>query len=204
MRSGKRHTRWLITLAVVVVGGTMVTQNVRRRGPFQYREKAAGSVYDISVIRRGWPLTCLGRSDVFETTYVPPIGLKTQRVATFIDEPDWNLRNVQLWAIVGDIVLGLLMIVCSAIIVQYWLRQQARPFQFRLRTFFIATAVVALAVMLIDQSVMSVYALLYPPLAVGLVSIPAVVGLILEYLARRSDRRLAQLRARYNLPESPD
>jgi len=109
---------------------------------------------------------------------------------------DW--RSLQSWAIAGNVALGILMLAATAVLAEYWRRGRTGPFQFSLRTLLSATALVAVVLALLENKFLHMSALLYPPLAVGLVSLPAVFGLAMQHYMRRSDRRLSELRSRYS------
>jgi hypothetical protein len=198
MNAPRRSIGLFLTAIVLAgLGAALLTQNLRNRGPFHLRERTLHGVYDVRIIRRGWPFASYERTDVSIT--IANVGLppETYRLPATIKRPAMDVRNPQSWAIVGNVTLGLLMLASTAIVAEYWRRHRTGPFQFSLRSMLIATALVAAILALIDENVMPVSALLYLPLAVGLVSLPAVGGLVLQYYVRRSDQRLSELRSRY-------
>ncbi|MCA9125211.1 MAG: hypothetical protein H6822_00090 [Planctomycetaceae bacterium] len=198
MNPPRRNIGPTFTVAIVViVAATSLAQNLRTRGPFHLREATQSEIWDADILRRGWPFPYYERVDV-SVTFRAMFGPETQKLLPTIKRPAMDWRNLQSWAIVGDVALGILMLVTTTIITEYWRRHRTGPFQFGLRTLLIATAIVAVIVAFIDNNFMHISALLYPPLAFGLLSSPAVIGLLLQHCARRSDRRLSELRSRYS------
>ncbi len=199
MNRHARHIGPLFTVMVIaVVAATLVAQNLRPRGPYHIREYGPHAVWDAYILRRGWPFTWHERADIWETASQGTSPLRTSRAGFTINSPAMHWSNAQAWALVGNAVLGLLTLTTTAILTEYYRHYRTGPFQFSLRSLFIATAVVAMVMALIDNGIMRLSALLYPPLALALLSLPAVVGLILQQYIRRSDRRVSSLRSHFN------
>ena len=199
MNPSRRNIGSIWTFSVVVVVAvTLLVQNFRTRGPFHVRQYS--SVYrqrsDADILCRGWPFAYYKRFDG-SVTFAGIWGrAETRKLLPMIKRPAMDWRNLQSWAIVGNVAIGILMLAATTIATEYWRRHRTGPFQFSLRSLFLATTVVAVIVAMIDNNVMHVSALLYFPIAFGLLSVPAVVGLLLRQFARRSDRRLSRLRSR--------
>lgn len=187
--------------AVVIVAATLVTQNTRARGPYHMREYNSYGLWEAYILRRGWPFTWHERADTWYTASLWLVPYEADRLEPVINKPAMEWTNAQSWALVGDVVLGMLMMTTTAILVEYWRRHRAGPNQFSLRALFVAAAPVALVMALIDNEITHVSAFLYPPLALASLSLPAVVGLMLQHHIRNSDRRLSGLRSRFNRPE---
>ncbi|MEQ8789974.1 MAG: hypothetical protein RIC55_27005 [Pirellulaceae bacterium] len=198
----RERIRLMLTLMfVVLVAGAVVMQNVRNRGEERYRETKSRGVWRVQDVRIGWPLVFfLGEQRTQTAAGTSPV---TRRVQTSGRGPRWSHEDAYTAALFIDVLLGILMVVCTAIFIHCWLHHRKGPLQFRLRSFFLLTAVAALVVLLIDRSVLSIHALLYPFLALGIVSIAFAAGLVFDRVAHRSDRRMAELRERIKSPNEP-
>lgn len=179
-----------------IVFAAMLTQNLRPRGPFYFSGPFGSGRWDAKVVHLGWPFPYFEQID--ETiTFRAMFGPETQSLPTTFKRATFDIQNQQFRAACGDIALSLFMVSSTVCVCEYWRRHRRGPFQFGLRTLLIVTAIVACLIALIDHRVIDWWSLLYLPLAFGLVSVPAVVGLALEFSLRRSDQRLSQLRSRH-------
>ncbi len=185
------------TLGVVaMVGAAMLVDNIRAREPFIVHEWAFGDTWEVKTVARGWPFAYYERTEVslflaqFNCTAPSSFPPTTKQ-----PQPYWN--DPRALALAANITLGLFMLLATAIVTEYWRRHGTGPFQYSLRSMLVATAVVAVVVSMLENRVMHWSVLLTPMIAVGIVSLPAVVGLVLDCFVRRSDRRLSELRSRF-------
>ena len=177
----------------------MLAQNLRTRGPFLGREIVQRRyLWEYQTFRRGWPFPYFERIERSVTFYLPnAVRPGTEFLPPTFESATFDRRNPRTWAALGNVLLAVVVTASTVVVCASWQRRRQGKLQFGLRLMMIVTAFVAVVVAMIDRRVLSWWSLLSLPIAAGIVSLPAVVGLGLERLVLRSDRHSRELRSRY-------
>lgn len=196
MISRQRKFGPLFTLVVVtLVAMALLIQNVRPRRLVDVHEVSWDGTWEVKTVVRGWPLPY---HELIDAAFVPaPFGHhRSTNPVAYSPQLAWN--NPHSLSLAANAILGLLMLIATAIVTDYGRRLRTGPFQFGMRTILVTTALVAMIVALLDNGLAHWSALLAPLIAYCLVALPATGGLVLERCMRRSDRRLSGLRSRFD------
>ena len=195
MAEETRHTGPILTLVVVaIVGAAVIAQNLRLRGPSFIRQPVLNYVLQVETLSRGWPFNYYEANSISEVRCSFGSPYRPAPPITQQSTPERQLSDPQTLCLLADIFLGILMLIGTAIVTEYWRRYRKGPFQFGLRSMVIVTTLAGIIVALIDNNLTDWSIILSPPLALGIISLPATVGLALDASIRQSDRRLSAMR----------
>jgi len=148
------------------------------------------------VKRWGWPATFREQSEwVFpDHSYRPP--------PPVWHNPTFRADDPRTWALVGDVLCALVILTGTVCFVEHWVRHRRGPFQFRLKTLFLVTALVAVALTFLTQRAIRWDGLLFLPIGFGLLCTAGTLGLGIKACFGAEDARLSRLRRRFADPEA--
>ena len=152
--------------------------------------------YDVLATEYGWPLPYLQRVEhVLHTTYR---GTEYDPKGVVAPAKTGRYHDTRVMRVAANIALAALILICTAISTEYWVCHRTGPFQFSLRSLFLLTTLVAVALAGVRSDALAWTSLLYLPIALGVTSVAFVGGLLLEASFRNSDARLSRLRRRFD------
>lgn len=114
---------------------------------------------------------------------------------------DWRTYNTASefyrGGLVANSAVGVAMSACTVVCLVYWCRLRQNALRFGLRTTLFLTLAAAVYLGCLKAGDLRWADLLFVPIAVGVVSIPAALGIGLEGLLRRADNRWERMRKRF-------
>jgi hypothetical protein len=180
-----------VTIVVLVIVA-LTAQNLRLRGPELVQEESGGILWEGKITRRGWPWAYLERTASYPVASQYALTGGPWHYEKF-SSPTGSWNDLRTLAIAGDLAVALLIIVATAIVMRFWQSSRTRAIQFGIRTLLMVTALVAIALAMIEGRILSWIFFLYLPIGLGIACLPTAVGIVLYQRSRRLKGRTARV-----------